>query len=351
MDLTKKIKKSVIDLNTIPEVELLKVRICDLPIQIEGAWLEECIQTLYQELEAKGIVFKPPCYLADEWLTPERETCIGIPFYLANPRLIQIEKKFMQEAEGGTKEWCMKLLRHEAGHAICYAYKLNQRSQWQKLFGLPTEEYGETYKYQPYSKNFVRHLEGYYAQYHPDEDFVETFAVWLTPELNWKARYKGWRAIQKLDFVDQLMAGIKGKKPLTSSARKFWRLSTLRITLQNHYRKRRLSLAEEFPDFHDGFLRKAFVEPSLDTTKKAAVVSVMEKYRNTMIDSISEFSGGKKYLINDVLNHMEKRARELRLEVRDDEAVTILKVTGYVTALIMNYFYTGHLGRKKETKM
>ena len=205
-------KKQKIDLETIREEELLNTRICDLPIRISGTWLAECIAQLFQELEAKGIIFRPECYLADEWLTPEKETCIGLPFYLAHPTLIRLEKKFMIDAEGETRPWCMKLLRHETGHALCYAYRFYKRQKWQRIFGPSTAEYGDTYKYRPYSKNFVRHLDGYYAQYHPDEDFVETFAVWLTPDLDWKTQYRDWGAYRKLQYVDRLMNEIRGKK-------------------------------------------------------------------------------------------------------------------------------------------
>ena len=127
--------KKEVDLSQISEEELLELRLCDLPLNIEGTWLEGCVNQLYQELERKGIKFKPPCYLADEWLTPDNEPVIGIAFFLAHPRLIKLEKKMMLETEGETKPWCMKLLRHEAGHALNYAYKLYRRKKWQKIFG------------------------------------------------------------------------------------------------------------------------------------------------------------------------------------------------------------------------
>src|SRR5262249_46152809 len=148
--------------------------------------------------------------------------CIGIPFYLAHPRLIELEKKMMLEAEGETDDWCMRLLRHEAGHAICYAYHLQRKPGWKKLFGDPAQEYPETYRFRPYSKNYVRHLEQCYAQFHPDEDFVETFAVWLTPGLDWRQQYKGWGALQKLEFVDKLMGGVRGLSPPVKSQKRFW---------------------------------------------------------------------------------------------------------------------------------
>ena len=340
--------KQKIDLNSISHEELLKVHICDLPLNIKETWIDDCIKELYKELEAKGIIFKPKCYLADEWLTPEGETCIGIPFYLAHPTLMRLERKLMEEIEGGTKGECMKLLRHETGHAICYAYKLNKRKEWQNIFGLSTEKYNETYKYQRYSKNYVRHLEGFYAQYHPDEDFVETFAVWLTPDSDWQKKYKGWRASQKLDYVDRLMSGIKGKKPLCLKARKFWKVSTLKITLENYYKKRRCFLAEEFLDFHDAFLNKIFMAPSLDRAKKAQASVFLEQYRDSLIETVAEFSREKKYLISDVLTQMEKRTKELRLEIAQEEIKTILQIASYMTALMMNYSYTGRLRGKNK---
>jgi hypothetical protein len=171
--------KPAIDLATIPDEELLGLRLSELPVRIEGTWLEPCIAQLHDELKARNIPFAPACYLADEWLTPENEPVIGIPFYLAHSRLIKLQKKMMLEAEGDNHDWCMKLLRHEAGHALTYAYDLNRKRSWQRVFGHPSEAYPETYRFRPYSKSFVRHLDYYYAQYHPDEDFVETFAVWL----------------------------------------------------------------------------------------------------------------------------------------------------------------------------
>jgi len=197
--------KKIINLEKLSSEELLKLRISDLPLSIKDTWLEECIAELYRELEQKDISFKPECYLTDEWLTPDKEPIVGIPFFLAHPVLLKLEKKMMFEAEGSGKEWCMKLLRHETGHAVNYAYKLYRLNRWRELFGPFSSEYEDAYRFMPYSKSFVRHLEKHYAQCHPDEDFAETFAVWLTPDLNWREKYKGWNALEKLLYVDKLM--------------------------------------------------------------------------------------------------------------------------------------------------
>ena len=137
---------------------------------------------------------------------------IAIPFYLAHPRLRRLELTQVLEIEGGTREWCMMILRHEAGHAIENAYRLRQRPKRQALFGKSSEPYPDSYAPKPYSRSFVVHLDSWYAQSHPDEDFAETFAVWLTPGSNWRERYAGWPALRKLEYVDELMRGIAGQR-------------------------------------------------------------------------------------------------------------------------------------------
>lgn len=343
----------MVDITNLEEAELLKIRICDLPIDIRGTWLEECVQELHRELEAKGLSsFKPECYLADEWLTPENEPVIGIPFYLAHPVLIKLERKMMLEAEGDTKAWCMKLLRHEAGHAICYAYQLNKKRSWQKMFGSSTQDYGDTYRYQPYSKRFVRHLDGFYAQYHPDEDFVETFAVWLTPEVNWQERYRNWKAIEKLTYVDELIKGIQGVLPVKAKGKKYWNVRSLKITLANFYKKKRLLVEEDFPDFHDRQLAKIFNAlgaAELKEFKKQAksnpemmdAADFLRKYQSHIVYNVARTTGERRYIINDLLNNIIRRCRQLHMIIPDTQTMAAFQVSAYITSLVMNYIHTG----------
>lgn len=350
--------KQTIDLAQIPEEELLGLRLCDLPIAIQGTWLEECLSELYQELEAKGLLFKPVCYLADEWLTPQNEPVIGIPFYLAHPRLIQLEKKMMLEAEGETKPWCLRLLRHETGHAICYAFGLHKKRKWQKVFGDSNKEYPETYRFRPYSKNYVRHIENYYAQYHPDEDFVETFAVWLTPGLDWQKQYQGWGALKKLKFVDDLMQEIKGKFPLVKKGIQDWKISSIKMTLRNFYKKKRHFWAEDFPDFHDANLKRIFIPLGQDApngspmeiTRLLGAAKIIEKYRSQILNNISLWTGEKKYVIDDLTKKIINRCQELRLVTNDPEPLVVLRISAYITTLVMNYQYTGWFRGKKRKK-
>ncbi len=336
------------NLSKISEEELLNLKVCDLPLKIEGTWLEDCVEELYRELDKAGISFKPPCYLADEWLTPDGEPVVGIPFFLAHSALIKLEKKMMLDAEGGTRSWCMKLLRHESGHAINYAYKLYRRKKWRDIFGKFSQEYPDTYRFRPYSKNFVRHLENYYAQYHPDEDFAETFAVWLTPNLNWRKQYAGWKAINKLNYVEELMNEAKYKEPLVKKGQKYWQASKMRITLNNFYKKKRSYCAEEFPNFHDSNLKQIFSHPPSEEPKDLLWASnIIKKYKKDILNNTAKWTGEKKYIISKLLDRLIRRSKELNLVYKDNEALAVIAVSTYVTTLVMNYTYTGGFSKER----
>jgi hypothetical protein len=356
-----------IDLERLSEEQLLAIRIGDLPISIEGTWLEECVKELYAELDAKGLVFHPECYLADEWLTPEGEVAIGIPFYLAHPALIRLERRMMLEAEGEGKLWCMQLLRHETGHAFSYAYNLHKRRDWQKVFGSSKEKYGNTYK--PYSKSYVRHLDGFYAQYHPDEDFVETFAVWLASDADWRNEYQGWKALDKLQFVDGLMSSIKGVKPLKPRGKKLWHHKNLTITLDKYYKRKYRHEEEEFPDFHDVGLERIFTALTdeewwafkKDRRKNNGIVTAQELIRThskNILNSIDRCTGERKYIISDLLKNIALRAKQLHMIVTQApqippqarQAVALMQLSVYVTSLTMNYVHTGLLRGTRKRK-
>ena len=344
------ISKEKIDLSTISEENLLNCRIKDLSLSMEGTWLSDCVKELYQELESKGIKFKPVCYLADEWFSPDQDPQIGIPFFLAHPTLVRLEKKMMREAEGETKSWCMQLLRHETGHAINYAYKLYQSLEWKKIFGQFSKAYGDTYRFRPYSKSFVRHLDKYYAQCHPDEDFAETFAVWLTPGFDWRTHYKGWKAVAKLQFIDEIVLEIKDKPPLVKIGRKYRKASLLSLTLKNYYKSKKRNLAEEFPEFHDTNLSKIFADKHKDDTKLPYAYSIIKKYKDTICNNVSIWTGEKKFIINNLLETLIERCKQLNLLNPMSEQQSVLKISIYVTALIMNYVNSGSFSRKKWIK-
>src|SRR5689334_14132082 len=242
-----------------PDEKLLDVRMCQLGVAIETSVLTERIETLQQELDSRGLgTFKPHFWLSDEWFTPDGVAGVAIPFYLAHPRLAQLERTQMLEVEGGTPEWCMKILRHEAGHAIDNAYKLRQRRRRQQIFGPSYMQYPQYYTPKPYSKSFVLHLDSWYSQSHPDEDFAETFAVWLTPDSDWASRYADWPALRKLEYMDGLMKEIAGQKPVLKNRQRLEPLEQLRSTLGKHYATKRTHYGVDHPNFYDRDLRRLF---------------------------------------------------------------------------------------------
>ena len=328
------------------EEELLEKKISDLGLEIRGTALSPLIQKLYCELNEKGLVFHPQCFLADEWFCPVDIPAIGIPFYLAHPRLKKLEQKYMLEVEGGTKSWFMQLIRHETAHAFSYAYRLSKRKKWKQLFGSPSKDYPETYRPKPYSRSYVLHLDNWYAQSHPDEDFAETFAIWLTPKINWRKRYKGWIALKKLEYVDSLMTSLKNKPPLSNPKFVPKEYSGLGIKLKTYVKRKKKLFAEHYPDFYDNNLKQLFTDdPALKGSDKAS--RYLKESQQKIIHSVAFWTKEKKYTIFELIKNLISRCDELGLYVRKGDLAINYESSSFVTALIMNYLFTGEFKRSK----
>jgi len=308
----KKKKKKVV-LEKLSDEQLLQLKIRDLGLSIHGSPLEPMIQNLYCELDDKGIKMHPPCYLADEWLCPDKEPIIGIPFVLANQRLRKLEQKMMFEVEGAAENACMRLLRHEAGHALNYAYKLYRKTRWRQLFGSFNSKYSSSYYYQPYSRRFVVNLEDNYAQAHPDEDFAETFAVWLNPAIDWQKKYNGWPVIKKLRYVDTLFKNIPDQ-PLVKAAQQKppWAASRMTSTLSAYYERKKRLLGEDFKGFYDDTLMKLFSTNNANQTGEKAS-KILRQHRLQLVNNISMWTGHRKYDIHQLLNKLIYRCDVLKL--------------------------------------
>jgi hypothetical protein len=326
------------DLSGMSDEEILQTRICDLRLKIPGSELESRIETFYAELDVKNIQVKPICYLGDEWYCPEGCATIAIPFYLAHPRLKKLEEKMMMEVEGGTEAWCLRLLRHEMGHVLNHAYLLEKDKRWQKLFGPVSLEYSESFRARPYSRGFVRHLDGYYAQSHPEEDFAETVAIWLTPELDWRHQYRGWKALTKLEYVDKLMNELAGKPPLVFVKTKMSEASRLRSHLALYYKRRRKTYAQDFPEFFDADLQRLFIDPATAPENERAAV-FLRRSRKMILQAVSTWTGEPKFTLNRLLRALTDRCAELDLRLRAPSAG--VEVTAFLATLASHYRLTG----------
>ena len=295
--------------------QLLSLRFCDLNLEIAGTELQQAIDRLYRELAMRGIRFRPHCWLAEEWFSPDGTPGIAIPFYLAHRRLMSIERRFMREVEGGNRNWLMRNLRHEAGHAIDSAYRLRRRRRWREVFGPASLPYPDAYRPRPGSRRFVQHLGAWYAQAHPTEDFAETFAVWLKPHSSWRREYLGWPAFAKLEFIDRLSADFGRLKPLVAGRGTIEDIAGETRTLREHYDRKLARYRMPRRSGADELLLKVFTTaPKRKSAAKAA--TVLRDMRTSLRHQFVRRGAFSEYLVHQVLRLMIARCESLDLHVR-----------------------------------
>ena len=300
---------------TLSDDQLLSLRFCDLRLTIEGTELEDAIERLYRELAMRGIRFRPHCWLAQEWFSPDGIPGIAIPFYLAHRRLMSIERRFMREVEGGNRNWLMRILRHEAGHAIDSAYRLRRRNPWRAVFGPASLPYPDTYRPRPGSRRFVQHLGAWYAQAHPTEDFAETFAVWLKPRSAWRRDYAGWPAYAKLEFIDTLTKVIGRSRPVVAVRDTIEEVAHETRTLRDHYEQKLARYRMPRRSSADELLLKVFTAaPKTRGRPKAA--RLLRELRQPLRREIVRSGAFSEYLVHQVLRLMIERCESLNLHVR-----------------------------------
>ena len=315
--------------------DLLSKRIRDLGLRVEGTPLERYVAQLHAELLQQGLqAFRPGVYLSDEWACPDREPVIGVPFYLADPRLQEIERS-RNDLEDERE--ILMYLRHEAGHAFNYAYCLYDSKEWLELFGPFDRPYDDRYTPVPFSRRFVRHIAGWYAQKHPDEDFAETFAVWLTPGSDWARRYKGWPALKKLQYVDRLAKELSSTPPRKPPERAFRELPVeeMSSTLEQFYKENDAEEAAELVP--DGELEDIFVRKGDELAS-----AFLQRHRKAITDKVTYWTGVRRPLVKKLVETIGKRARELELFVDKKKCdATLIEVVVFTTTLAMNYLTRG----------
>ncbi len=318
--------------------ELLNLRLCDLGVKLEGTMVEHRIDRIRVDLERKNLCFRPHFWISEEWFSPDGVPGVAIPFYLAHPRLIRLERAQMLDVEGGTKESCLRLLRHEVGHAFDNAYRFHRKKRYRELFGRASKRYPDYYLPRPYSKKYVLHLDMWYAQSHPSEDFAETFAVWLNPRSMWRRRYQGWPALKKLLYVDELMAEIQDQKPPVRNRQHVDTLRTNKTRLRDHYKRKRAWYGEEYPDFYDRDLRRLFS----DKLKKGEFASTfLKRVKPEIRRLVSKWTGEHQYTIDQVLSGMINRSRELKLRMDRSDDQAKLEAVILLTLQTVNYLHSG----------
>src|SRR5687767_205369 len=328
---------------TPPEAqEVLRKPIKELGLRLEGSPVEKYVYQLHREIERKGLKhFRPPCYLTDEWGCPSGEPVIGIPFYLADQKLSAVEKT-LNDLEDERE--IMMYMRHEAGHAFNYAYQFYKTQEWRDLFGPFRRPYREDYRPVPFSRSFVRHIAGWYAQKHPDEDFAETFAVWLTPRSNWRKRYKDWPgALKKLRYMDRIARQVAGKEPLRSMGEVDFTVEEMESTVEDFYRMQTTSEADVISDLAiDTDLTDIFINSSRRKRDLVPAGPWIATHRKEIVDKVTYWTGLRRPLVKQIIERIETRVDELKLHVdREKRHTHLVEITAYATTLAMNYITRG----------
>ena len=313
--------------------DVWRTRVRDLGLRIQGPPLEPAIRRFHAELEGRGLPLQPACYLSDEWGCPDELPIIAIPFYLADPRLRALEEECTGAVE--SDDDILRTLRHEAGHCFLYAYRLWEAEEWARLFGDFRAPYRARYRVDPFDDRFVRYLPGWYGQKHPDEDFAETFAVWLDPESDWRTRYAGWRALAKLEYVERAAAEWGTRPPAVADARPVRPTEEMDVTVEEYYRERAQALPLPTPTFFDGELRALFESGDGPEDARPRAEEWMAEEEPAVVGAIMAHTGEWTPLVGRIWSLLQRRARELNLRVEPAEATAaVADLTALVTAAI-----------------
>jgi hypothetical protein len=329
----------------LPDEELLKLRFRDLRLKLRGSALERRLRRLYTELEKRGIHFKPHMWLAEEWFSPDGVPGIAVPFYLAHPRLEKLERQMMRQVEGGNVNWLMRILRHEAGHAVDSAYRLRRRAAWRDVFGPASLPYPERYKARPGSRRYVHHLGEWYAQSHPTEDFAETFAVWLKPNSDWRRSYHSWPAYHKLEFVEQLMQEIRTVTPRVRARAHVEPLEDNTRTLGEHYRLKLARYRKYRAGAADQLLLRVFTAaPTRETratgklkARKTRASALLRASRRELVVAVARETGVEHYSVYQILRLSIERSDRLALCVRGSKREALRNARWMLARLVRLY--------------
>lgn len=324
------------------------VPIRDLGLVIAGSPLEPILAEFEAELQVSGLRrVRPRFYLSTEWGVCEGTVAIAIPFYLARPELTALHAERDGHVEGLTPADILRYLRHEMGHVVNYAYRLHETPEWVETFGPMGLPYLEEYRAEPFSRRFVRHLPGWYAQKHPDEDWSETFAVWMTPGLDWHAEYAEWPvALAKLQYCDRTMASLATIDPPVTADDLTEDVSELDLTVEQFYHPRPPG-PDPLPPGVEAALRSIF-EPRTpgdsaapDEDSNAASSLILRLDRELSAD-VYRWTGHFPERTRPLLRNLARRADALGLTyLGSSEESAIVALTVLITTLAMNYVHRG----------
>lgn len=319
-----------------------KTPLRDLGLTIHGTPLEQVLRDFLKELTDRGLTrVEPKFYLSTEWGVPFGTISIAIPFYLARADLTKLHAERGGFIEGAGPADILRYLRHEMGHVFNYAYKLYEEAEWIRHFGDINREYIEEYRPRPFHPDYVRHLPGWYAQKHPDEDWAETFAVWMTPNFDWRRRYAATpAALAKLDYCDRTMTALRDREPLVREEELDEDVGAIGSSLDDFYQEH-VPPGGDVPPEVDDALQTIFgdlpaaVDPSAQERRSAAVL--IRRLEHTLSAEVYRWTGYFPEHTRVLLRRLAERAETLRLVYPvEREADATAALTAFVTALALS---------------
>jgi hypothetical protein len=327
------------EIDRLSDKELLQLRFCDLAIRLSGTPVSARTAQVFAELTARQIKVRPSTWLAEEWFNPDGIVGFAIPFYLAHPRLIRLERKLMLEAEGASEREALRIIRHETGHAIDEAFGFYRRPEYVAVFGSPLRRYPSSYAVKPRSRRHVVHLNSWYAQSHPVEDFAETFAIWLRPKRLWRRQYRDWPAIDKLEAVDTWMSECRNRPPLITNRQPEGELHCNERSLADHYEEKRAFYGVDASAKFDHELRRIFSVPGeaqRTNGRSPSAASILRAIRSSVRKELARPLGVPAYTVDQVLRQLTQRARALNLKHSRPTAPTIEEIVKLVSRTTMD---------------
>ena len=156
----------------------------------------------------------------------------------------------------------------------------------------------------------------------------------------WATRYAGWPAQRKVEYLDRLMRKIARLRPVVKSKRKVDPLPRLRKTLGEHYKKKREHYGLDHPDFYDSDLRNLFSDLP-EYAKNLPAARFVSRIRKDVRTTVASFTDSYQYTIDQLLEKVIVRCRELNLRLSDSEEATKADFMVFLTVQTMNYLHSG----------
>jgi hypothetical protein len=231
--------------------------------------------------------FRPKCYLTDEWGCPNMEPVIGIPFYLADPKLQRLESE-MNDIEDARQ--IMMYLRHEAGHAFNYAYALYKTKNGADLRAVPAAlprqlqtgsvlapvraAHGRLVRAKASRRRLCRDLRGL-----------------AHASLQLAQAVQGWGAMKKLLYMDRIGRKFGDADPVVASGDTDITVDEMEVTVGEFYQRAidQQLTPGELPldtDLHDIF------NVSKRRRKNVrAAVDLLRENRKVLVDKVNYWTG------------------------------------------------------------